>query len=134
MIKFYYKYTKNELPQYFDNMFDQNYLTHHYDTRNKDNPLPPDWQKHSSKRSIRYSLLPLLDDIPKTILDTIQTHSIYSFAKNAKSIFIDSYKTKCLVKSCYICITANKGYVNLRQIFPTLSYKNPLDSIISLFT
>ena len=134
MIKFYYKYTKNELPQYFDNMFDQNYLTHHYDTRNKDNPLPPDWQKHSSKRSIRYSLLPLLDDIPKTILDTIQTHSIYSFAKNAKSIFIDSYKTKCLVKSCYICITANKGYVNLRQIFPTLCYKNPLDSIISLFT
>ena len=63
-VKFYYKYLKNELPSYFDNMFDKKFLTHDHGTRNKNNPILPTPKKEGAKSALRFSLLPIIDSLP----------------------------------------------------------------------
>ena len=63
-VKFYYKYLKNELPRYFDNMFDKKYLSHDHGTRNKNKPILPTPKKDGAKSALRFSLLPIIDSLP----------------------------------------------------------------------
>ena len=102
-IKFHYKYTKNELPKYFDNMFDQKFPTHDYQTRNKNEPLPADWKKQAAKRSIRFSLLPAIENIPDELKIDYKKIKINTLAKKAKQVFIDSYTDRCNDPTCYVC-------------------------------
>ena len=105
-LKFHYKYTKNELPKYFDNMFDQEYPTHDHDTRNKNEPLPPNWKKHGAKDSIRFALLPTIESLPPEITQDIELNTtIQGLAKKAKYHFIESYSDRCTDPNCFVCKT-----------------------------
>ena len=102
-LKFHYKYTKNELPRYFDNMFDQKFPCHDYPTRNKSEPLPAEWKKQAAKRSIRYSLLPAIKCLPKELKIDYKDIKLYALAKKAKNIFVDSYTGRCNDSLCFVC-------------------------------
>ena len=102
-LKFHYKYTKNDLPKYFDNMFDQKYLTHNYSTRNRNEPLPADWKKQAAKRSIRFSLLPAIKSLPNELKSDYKNIKLHALAKKAKKIFVDSYSDRCNDSSCFVC-------------------------------
>ena len=96
-------YTKNELPRYFDNMFDEKFLTHDYPTRNRNEPLPAEWKKQAAKRSIRYSLLPAIKCLPQELKTDYKDVKLYALAKKAKKIFVDSYSGRCNDSSCFVC-------------------------------
>ena len=102
-LKFHYKYTKNELPKYFDHMFDQNFPSHHYPTRHKNKPKPAEWKKQAAKRSIRYSLLPAIKDLPNILQTDYKDIKIYPLAKKAKQVFVDSYTYRCNDSTCFVC-------------------------------
>ena len=104
-LKFHYKYTKNELPKYFDHMFDQNFPSHHYPTRHKNKPKPAEWKKQAAKRSIRYSLLPAIKDLPNILQTDYKDIKIYPLAKKAKQVFVDSYTYRCNDSTCFVCKT-----------------------------
>ena len=105
-LKFHYKYTKNELPKYFDNMFNQEYPNHDHDTRNKNDPLPPNWKKHGAKNSIRFALLPAIEKLPLEISENVEAHStVQALAKKAKFHFIESYSGGCNDQNCFVCKT-----------------------------
>ena len=102
-LKFHYKYTKNELPKYFDNMFDQKFSTHDHDTRHKNDPKPPDWKKQAAKKSIRFSLLPAIKNLPHDLQTNYEDIKLHVLAKKAKQFFINSYAGRCSDKSCFVC-------------------------------
>ena len=102
-LKFHYKYTKNELPKYFDNMFDQKFSTHDHDTRHKNDPKPPDWKKQAAKKSIRFSLLPAIKNLPHDLQTDYEGIKLHALAKKAKQFFINSYAGRCSDTSCFVC-------------------------------
>ena len=102
-LKFHYKYTVNELPKYFDKMFDQNFPTHNYLTRHKNKPLPADWKKQAAKRSIRFSLLPAIENLPEELKVDYKSIKLNALAKKAKKVFVDSYTDRCNDSSCFVC-------------------------------
>ena len=103
-LKFHYKYTKNELPTYFDNMFDREYLTHDHDTRNKNKPLSQNSIKQGAKNSIRFSLLPTIENLPLDITLNIELNpNTQVLAKKAKIYFIESYSSRCNDPKCFVC-------------------------------
>ena len=56
LLKLFHKYTNKSLPRYFDNFIQQKYLTHDHDTRHKNDPLPLDSNKESTKKCLRFYL------------------------------------------------------------------------------
>ena len=108
-LKFYYKYIKDELPKYFDNMFDKKYLTHDHDTRNKNEPLLPKSKKQGAQTAIRFSLLQTIESLPVDITLNLELNStIQGLAKKAKYHFIESYSGRCNDPSCFVCKTQSK--------------------------
>ena len=101
MLKFYYKYKKKLLPAYFSGMFDDNFLSHQYETRNKTQPST--WKSIASKNCVRYSVPLLMDKIPQNIKDKIESVSLQTFGKHVKTWFIDKYDPVCRKKKCYVC-------------------------------
>ena len=108
-LKLYYKFIKDELPKYFDNMFDKKYLTHDHDTRNKNEPLLPKSKKQGAQTAIRFSLLQTIESLPVDITLNLELNStIQGLAKKAKYHFIESYSGRCNDPSCFVCKTQSK--------------------------
>ena len=105
ILKFYFKYKKNMLPAYFQGMFNEVFLTHNHDTRNKSEPVPGLWKSIAAKNSIRFAIPAAIAIAPTDILGKINLDDIKlpSFSKTAKFLFLDEYKTECVIKNCYVC-------------------------------
>lgn len=105
LLKFYFKYKKNQLPAYFHGMFEEVFLLHNHDTRHKNDPVPGVWKSIAAKNSIRFALPAAVAIAPKDILDDFDNEDlkINSFSKKAKMFFINQYGTECHIKSCYVC-------------------------------
>ena len=86
LLKFFYRYTNNSLPKYFDNFFKQKYLTHDHDTRHKNGPLPPDFKKESTKKCLRVYLPAVLETMPPHLIEDINTKSSLVFLKMLRYI------------------------------------------------
>ena len=102
-LKFFFKYSNNQLPDYFRTFFCSSPPTHSYYTRNRDNPLLPIPKRTRSEKSIRYFIPQLLDKLPMCIKEKISTHSYSGFSNYVKSFFINEYLDECLVPDCYVC-------------------------------
>ena len=102
--KFYYKYSNNLLPSYFDNMFDNIPVTHHYETRQLNPRLQISRKKFTSFR-IRYLIPKYIADLPTNIGDKISTHSLHSFGCHTKSFYYNQYNEICTVRHCFACGT-----------------------------
>ena len=105
LLKFYFKYKKNQLPAYFHGMFEEVFLLHNHDTRHKNDPVPGVWKSIAAKNSIRFALPAAVAIAPKDILDDFDNEDlkINSFSKKAKMFFINQYGTECHIKNCYVC-------------------------------
>ena len=102
-LKFYFRYSHNQLPQYFDNMFLTQTLTHPYATRNRDVPRHAIPVRNTTKNCVRFYIPNILNTMPPCIKDKIYTHSYDGFSKYIKSFFIKQYTEICTVVNCYTC-------------------------------
>ena len=115
MLKLYHKYCENELPLYFKNMFEEEYLKHDYPTRYKKDPLLPMSNKKQSAYAIRYCLLPTIKNLDTSITDMIRNTKFQPFVKHVKKYFIDSYVDECNRTKCFACqrgLTTSKLFSN----------------------
>ena len=109
-LKFYFKYTNNCLPVYFQNFTFQTGLeTHNYNTRGCTN-LRNSIVKHEfSRKCIRYQLPIVINNTPLIILNKATTHSMTGFTEYIKKFCISKYNTVCNIIHCYICNMLNQN-------------------------
>ena len=102
MYKFYFRYTKNQLPNYFFSSLFIQRLEHGYGTRNYFFKTPQIKHKYA-ENCLRYKLPSLLNDNVSQILNKVNTHSEFGFCLYIKKYYINSYNTDCMIPSCYVC-------------------------------
>ena len=103
-LKFYYRYLKNDLPEYFTCL---NYIPHSihhdYNTRYRHN-LCNSLIKHTfAMKCIRYSIPLLINESPPLIIGKFSTHSLTGFSSYTKHYYISKYNVTCIQPNCYIC-------------------------------
>ena len=101
-LKFYFRYTKNDLPDYFQNMFSVSPPSHTHFTRRNKTPLPIP-ARARSKNYIRFYLPVLLQNLPPCIIDKLYTHSFSGFSSYVKIFYVNSYSDVCNIPNCYVC-------------------------------
>ena len=89
-LKFYYKYTHNQLPGYFYhcNFFERNADIHYYNTRNRNSLHRRPYNNNTTAKSIRFHIPNLLDELPPLIIEKINTHSLHGLSQYAKKHMI----------------------------------------------
>jgi exonuclease III len=105
-LKFYYKYTNNNLPEYFLQSYIQtNRQTHAHprQTRHENMLSIPPHRHHFFKSNLRYTLVHTVNNLPPHIKSLCHTHSTDTFTKRAKAHIINQYSTICTIPNCYIC-------------------------------
>ena len=102
--KFYFKYSNNMLPKYFDSFkLTQNENIHNHQTRNR-NRLHIFFLKHEfAKRFLRNSIIKRINECPPAIKTKVNTHSLHGFSMYIKQHFIQNYSYHCVLPNCYIC-------------------------------
>ena len=106
ILKFYFKYKNNLLPNFFRGMFDTIQPTrHNYSTRPRDQPILPISKTALAKQSIRFSLPEEIANIPEIIINKISTHSLDGFSKYVKQYLIGKYNPVCEIVNCRTCNT-----------------------------
>ena len=102
-LKFFYRYTQNKLPDYFNNMFTFPTVSHPYKTRFRHIPQLPIPKLNMTRNCIRYHIPILLKNTPPCILDKTHTHSMDGYSKYIKLYYINQYSETCTLKNCYVC-------------------------------
>ena len=103
ILKFYFKYKKESLPNYFHGMFDMVYPTHHYSTRGRDQPVVARGRTSAANNSIRFTLPEEIRNTNDCITNKLTTHSLNGFSNYAKQHFVSQYNPICEIENCYIC-------------------------------
>ena len=116
-LKFYYKYSKNQLPKSFHGFFTPITSNHTYETRNRNTPRYPVPKSVLAKSTIRFKIPELVSNMPTCITDKIYTHSIQGFSQYAKKYFIGHYQDTCNINGCYIC---NRQWSRPNPFMPSL--------------
>ena len=103
-IKFFYRYSHNDIPDYFKNFdFKLRNEIHSYDTRHKNDLHSIKVNTEYAKKCIRYDIpnfINSLDDSLKARLDTHNLKSILNYHKNLKIL---GYTFECTDDNCYSC-------------------------------
>ena len=103
ILKFYFKYKHETLPNYFIGIFNTSQPSHSYSTRQRDQPVVARGKTSAADKSLRFSLPRELSGTPQIILEKITTHSFSGFSNYAKNHFISQYCQICTIDNCYIC-------------------------------
>ncbi len=114
-LNFYYKYDNGSLPKYFqkrqehdlnsirtENQFIQNYQIHQYNTRNRNNMHILKTNHKFADKCLRQNTPYFINSTPVCILNKMYTHSIQSFTKSVKLLYINEYSDTCSTVNCYI--------------------------------
>ena len=103
-MKFYYKYKRNELPDYFTsfNLHTQG-STHDYNTRQGDDIRTNRVRINLTEKCLRNYLPKTINSTPNQIFNRIDTHSMEGFAFTVKYHLISKYGLVCQNESCYVC-------------------------------
>ena len=97
ILKFYYKFKNNELPQFFQSFRIQSRSEiHNYNTRQKDSLCTSRTTRIFADRCLR-------NYTPCKILEKVFTHSFQGFCKYIKLQKINSYQIECAIPNCYVC-------------------------------
>ena len=104
VLKFYYKYKNNKLPEYLRNLpFIANMEIHHYQTRAQCNIRLMKPNHEFARNCIRYQVPIVINNTSCEILNKIHTHSLQGFTRYIKVKTIESYQEICVIPNCYIC-------------------------------
>lgn len=104
ILKFYYKYQKQLLPDYFlDFPFRGNFHQHQHLTRNLSQIYQPRVKHEYAKKCLRYQLPSIINNTPDNIISKIDTHSFKGFCNYIKIQYLNNYSDHCLLRNCYIC-------------------------------
>ena len=103
-MKFYYKYKRNEVPDYFTsfNLHTQG-STHDHNTRQRDDIRTNRVRINLTEKCLRNYLPKTINYIPNQILIRIDTHNMEGFASAVKHHLISKYGLECQNESCYVC-------------------------------
>ena len=103
-LKLYYKYKKNKLPSYLQNLpLQPNFDMHNYETRIRYHIHQPKTNHEYAKHCIRFHIPKTVNNSPNAILEKIDTHSLKGFSGYIKNCFLESYQDTCTIENCYIC-------------------------------
>ena len=103
-LKFYYKYIKGDLPEYFKSLnFVPNSNYHNYDTRHRNQLHIGITKKAFTKKCIRHSIPALINKTPSSITEKLSSHSLNGFSHYVKNYYISEYNIVCSIDNCYIC-------------------------------
>jgi len=102
-LKFYFKYLKEDLPIYFNDMFRPLTVYHSYYTRYRDEPQFETSNKISASKCIRYYIPSVLATAPNCIMEKFETHSLQGFVKYVKQHLLSKYEVACTIPNCYSC-------------------------------
>ena len=112
-IKFYYRYTHNELPNYFQNFdYKENQEIHLHDTRIKCDCHTNKVKRVYAENCIRNEIPHFINKLDPSIKDKIGTHSLKSVLSLYKSKTILGYNFVCTDRHCYSCNTTLKYNIN----------------------
>ena len=103
ILKFYYKYEHDTVPEYFKST---NFITkpsHEYSTRQRGPLRNPLAHTSWSQQSLRFNLSNLIRSTPEQTLEKIYTHSLQGFNWYIKRTTIANYQLECSIPECYIC-------------------------------
>ena len=102
-LKFYYKHTKGNLPEYFKSMqFIPLANIHSHDTRNKHH-IPANYTRlHMTQNCVRNYISKIVTKSPPNVIDKISTHSLHGFAIYIKKHYITNYIDTCIIENCYV--------------------------------
>ena len=103
ILKFFFKYHNDKLPNYFYGMFDTIYISHHYYTRQGGQPVVARGRTIAANHSIRYTLPEEIKNTHACIIEKLSTHSLNGFSNYAKQYYISRYNPICNIENCYIC-------------------------------
>ena len=101
MLRFYYKYSNDGLPQYFTSMFPAS--THGYETRGRYDIRHTTPKTTSAQKCFRHHFPTFINETPDIITDKIATHSPSGFANYAKRYYVNLYEPECNIPYCYVC-------------------------------
>ena len=102
-LNFFYRYSNNELPRYFDQMFSTTYATHPYPTRNRNAPQRAMPNRSLTKKTTRFYVPSVLDNTPSIVTEKVNTHSYSGFSKYVKNYLIGQYSESCNITDCHVC-------------------------------
>ena len=108
-LKFYFKYNKDILPNYFNGMFDPLYLSHQYDTRHREEPVVAIPNTEAANKSIRYALPKLVSNTSSSVTEKIATHPFTGLSNYAKQYYISQYKPTCEITNCWVCRSSSSS-------------------------
>ena len=101
-LKFYYKYLKNNLPLYYQNLSIKT-NNHTHNTRNQD--LYKCRIKHEfAKQSLLFFIPETINNCALNIKEKLNTHSIEGMSMYAKNFLLTFYNLECNIPDCYVCV------------------------------
>ena len=103
ILKLYYKYENDSIPDYFKTTNFISKPEHSYPTSQRDSLRIPLMHSTSNQHSLRYMISKYIRSSPNHILQKVQTHSLKGFAWYIKQITIKEYETECRTQNCFIC-------------------------------
>ena len=108
-LKFWYKFVKKKLPNYFRDMFKYNCELHEIRSHDQLHLYPT---RTSGARNVsRHHIPELMNKFPKYLTET---HNLYSIFYSIKCYLIDLYNYNFTIIDCYIC--NNNNWVTNRLI------------------
>jgi tetrahydromethanopterin S-methyltransferase subunit G len=102
-LKFFYHYTKNELPLYFESLFPESNSSHDHNTRNKAKLKITATKSCLGRLCIRHYIPELINNTISSITEKVNTHSFDGFSKYVKHYYIQQYSENCQIENCFIC-------------------------------
>ena len=132
-MKFYYKYKRNEGPDYFTsfNLHTQG-STHDYNTRQRDDIKKNRVRINLTEKCLRNYLPKTINYIPNQILNRIDAHSMEWFASAVKHHLISKYGLECQNESCYVCQRQPRSWC-VNRLLPVNHYVHIPPSLIIFF-
>ena len=102
-IKLFYKHEHGLLPSYFRNMFQKEDVNHIYNLRRRQLLKTHYTNKESTKKTIRWLIPQIINNLPPTILEKNYNYSIDAVKISVKDMFLSRYADNCILTNCYIC-------------------------------
>ena len=102
-IKFFQKYSQNNLPKYFLNIFQSEDETETISTRAATYRRPLHTNRSTTKKTIRHEIPRIIFALPHALKTKLRKHSLDTVKTLGKSLLLGEYPINCAKDNCCIC-------------------------------